>query len=68
MTMNDSANPKFKRHWLQFSLRTLLVFMLLLSLPLGWFAMKMQRASRQREAVEAILKVGGTAWYDCQYI
>ena len=22
----------------------------------------------QQEAVEAILKVGGTAWYDCQYI
>jgi len=68
MTMNDSDPPKPKRlrRWYQFSLRTLLVFMLVCGAGLGWFAMKMQRAKRQQEAVEAILKVGGKVFYDYQ--
>jgi len=65
-TMNDSLPPKPKRHWNQFSLRTLLVFVLVLSVPLGWFAMTMQRARRQREAVEGIRELYGDVSYDCQ--
>jgi len=65
--MNDSRPPKPKRRWFQFSLRTLLVFVLLVSVPLGWFAMKMQRARQQKEAVEVILKVGGEVRYDYEF-
>jgi len=66
MTRNDSHPPKSKRRWYQFSLRTLLVFMLVCGAGLGWLAMKMQRARKQREAVEVVLKAGGTVFYDYQ--
>lgn len=48
-----------KRRWFQFRLRTLLIAILLLSLPLSWFAVALQRARRQRQAVEAIRELGG---------
>ena len=53
-----------KRRWFQFRLRTLLVVILVLSLPLSWFAVRMERARRQREAVEAIEQMGGSVMYD----
>jgi len=58
----------FLRRRFQFSLRSLLAFMLLLSVPLGWLAWKMQRAKRQREAVEGILKAGGRIGYDYEFV
>jgi Leucine-rich repeat (LRR) protein len=58
--------PKSRRRWLRFSLRTLLVFVLVLSVPLGWFAWRLDKARRQREVVEAILKAGGSVVYDYQ--
>ena len=61
--MNESR-PKPKRRWLQFSLRTLLVFVTLSAFASGWFVVKMQRARRQREAVKAIVEAGGRVWYD----
>ena len=57
MTMNDS--PKPKRRWYQYSLRTLLLFMVLCAIACSWFAVKMQRVKRQQEAVEAIREAGG---------
>jgi hypothetical protein len=51
------------RRWFQFRLRTLLVLMVLASIGLSWFAVKMQRARRQREAVEAITREGGEVFY-----
>lgn len=51
-------HPK-RRRWFQFRLRTLLIAILILSLPLSWFAVKLQRSSRQRQAVEAIRELGG---------
>ena len=39
-----------KRRWLQFRLRTLLVFVVLVSLPLGWLALQLKRlADEQRD-------------------
>jgi len=64
MAMNDSHLPRPKRRWYQFSLRTLLVFVLVLSVPLAWLAMKMQKARKEREAEKAILKAGGVIFYD----
>jgi len=58
-----NPNPT-KRRRFRFSLRTMLAVVVLLSLPLGWFALKMREAERQRRAVEAIRKAGGLVVYD----
>jgi hypothetical protein len=44
------------RRRFQFSFRALLLFVVALSVPLGWFAWESERARRQREAVEAMGK------------
>jgi hypothetical protein len=62
----DDRPPKSRRRWLRFSLRALLVFLLLLSVPLAWFAWRMQEARRQGEAVEAIVGMGGEVTYNYQ--
>jgi hypothetical protein len=66
MTISESQPelPRCRRRWHQYRLRTLLVVMLLASIGMSWFAVKLQRARRQREAVEAITKLGGTVAYD----
>ncbi len=53
-----------KRRWYQFSLRTLLIGVLVVSLPLSWVACRMQKRRKQREAVTAIVKAGGKVSYD----
>jgi hypothetical protein len=58
----DSTKPKLR--WYQFSLRTLLVFMTLCAVACSWLAVKVQQAKRQREAVDAIQKLGGGVIYD----
>lgn len=50
------------RRPLQFRLRTLLLSVLVLSLPLSCLAVLSERARKQREAVEAIEQLGG--WTD----
>jgi len=42
----------------------MLVFVLLVSIGMSWFAVKLERARRQREAVEAIRAASGSALYD----
>jgi hypothetical protein len=59
-----SANPKPKRRWYQYSLRTLMIFVTMFAVMCSWFAVKMQQARRQREAVEAIQRIGGLVEYD----
>lgn len=53
-----TTEPPKRRRWLQFRLRTLLIAVLVLSLPLSWFAVRMEKARRQREAVEALQSTG----------
>lgn len=55
------------RRRFQFGVRSLLVFLVAVSVSLGWFAWELQRAHRQREAAEAILKTTGEVGYDYQY-
>jgi hypothetical protein len=58
MTTTPRPKPRTRR-FLQFSLRTLLIFVLLVSIGMSWFAVKLERARRQREAVEVIRTGGG---------
>ena len=53
----------------QFSLRSLVVLVVAVAVPLGWFGVKLREAERQRRVVEAIRKAeaGGEVGYDCQY-
>jgi hypothetical protein len=60
----DTIHSKRQRRWLQFSLRTLLVFMLLVAIGCGWFAHKLYKARQQRQAVAAIIGMGGGVRYD----
>jgi len=48
-----------KRRWFQFSLRTIVVLMLLVSLVLGYWGYARRKAQRQWEAVRAIREAGG---------
>ncbi len=60
-------SPRRLRRWFQYSLRTLLLFVLLVSIGMSWFAVKMQQAKKQREAVEVIRRAGGMVIYDYHY-
>jgi hypothetical protein len=58
------AEPKRKRRWFQFSLRTLMIGVTLVAIPCGWFGMKVERARKRHQAVETIRKLGGYVHYD----
>jgi len=49
------TNSKPKRRWYQFSMRTLLVVMLVFCLGVGWAGARMQRAQENRERVAAVV-------------
>lgn len=59
-----------RRRWYcfkpQFSLRSLMVVVVLVSLASSWFAVRMHQAREQRQIVEAIQNDGGTVYYDDQ--
>src|SRR5712691_3292385 len=57
---------KPKRSWLQFRLRTLFVLVVVAAMPCVWLAWKKEPKRRERAAVAAIEKDGGTVWYHWQ--
>jgi hypothetical protein len=54
-----ATTPKPRRRWLQFSLRTMLVLVLICSLPCGWLAYEVGKAREQAAAAKAIEELGG---------
>ena len=50
----------------QFSLRSLLLLVVVVAIPCSWLATEMEAARKQREAVEEIEKTGGRVVYDYQ--
>jgi Leucine Rich repeat len=58
---------KSRRRWYQYSLRTLLIGIVVLSLPCCWLGMKVREARQQAAAVAAIQKLGGDVLYDYEF-
>ena len=61
--MHDA--PAKRRHWLRFSLRMLLVVITVLCV---WLGFKVNAARRQKEAVAAIFRDGGSVVFDYQMV
>jgi uncharacterized protein YjbI with pentapeptide repeats len=53
-----------KRRWYQFSLRTLLLLVVLVAIGLSFFASWLQEARRQQMAVEKLEALGAEVWYE----
>ena len=49
-----TEQPKPKRRWFRFSLRTLLIVVMLLSLPLAWLGIVAERTRRQKKILEPL--------------
>jgi Leucine-rich repeat (LRR) protein len=64
LTAEHPVKAKPKRRWLQFSLRTLLVLMLVCGCALGWLRHEVQRARAQREAAKPLEELGGDVVYN----
>jgi Leucine Rich repeat len=62
------SEPKRKRRWFQFSLRSLLIVTMICAIGSAWVARKMERKRLERAAIEAILKLGGNVEYDYQLV
>ncbi len=56
--------PKPKRRRFQFSLRSLLIFTVIVAVGAGWLGRKIEQKRREREAIAAIRKLGGVVHYD----
>ncbi len=56
--------PKGKRRWYQYSLRTLMIVVTLFAVACSWFAVKLQQAKRQKYAALAIMELGGFVGYE----
>ncbi len=52
-----------RRRWFQFRLRTLLIAVLVFSLPLSWFAGQLKRVRKQSKAAEVIRQLEGEVIY-----
>ena len=61
----SSANNKPTRRWSRFSIRAMMLIVLLVAVLLGWQANK---AREQREAVAAVKKYGGWVHYDYEFV
>jgi hypothetical protein len=63
----EAVPPKRQRRWLQFSLRTLMIFKMICAIGSAWLGRKIERKRRERETIDAILNNGGFVTYDFKY-
>jgi len=62
---NPSTEPK--RRWYQYSLRSLLIIMVLLCFLFALAGVKIREAEKQKEIVEWVEENGGMVYYDFQF-
>jgi Leucine Rich repeat len=60
--------PKRKRRWFQFSLRTLMIVTVICAIASAWVTGRRDQKRKEQEAVSAIVKLGGLAWYDYESV
>jgi hypothetical protein len=60
------AVGRFFRRRFPFSIRSLLVLVVVVAVPGGWLAVEMTKAREQKEVVKEIEEGGGWVGYDCQ--
>ncbi len=65
--MPPERPEKPRRRWYQYSLRTLFLLTLIVSLLMSWYAVKMKKALAQKKAVDAIVASGGGVGYDYEF-
>jgi Leucine-rich repeat (LRR) protein len=58
-SMTDSHAAKTNRLWWRYGLRSLLILVLLSSLPFAWYGWRVRKADQHRAAVQAIRDAGG---------
>ncbi len=66
MASSQPEAPARKLRWFQYSLRSLMLLVLVVSLGMSWVAVKIKRARQQERAVEELRKSGVYVWYDYQ--
>lgn len=60
----EGAPPKRKRRWFQFSLRSLLIFTIVVAIACGWLGKRIERARQQMQSVSSIHSLNGEAKYE----
>ena len=60
------AQSPRKRRWLSFSVKTLLLLVLVSGVAFGWLGMRLRKAGLQRESVTTIEQLGGQVRYEYQ--
>lgn len=61
MMSDTKQQPKRKRRWLRYSIRTLLIVVTIFCVALGYWV---NRANRQRDVVKWVEENGGSVTYD----
>jgi hypothetical protein len=61
------VSPPFQRRWYQYSLRSLMIFVMVCGVLLGWGGSFYRRVHNQRRAVARASALGGFVRYDYQY-
>ncbi len=58
---------KPRRRWLRFSLRTLLIVVTVLAVPLGWVGWRRQQVRREQATITWVKEAGGYVVYEYTY-
>ena len=66
-TPEATTNPPSRRRWYQFSLRSLIGFVTVCAVGLGWFGWKLTKARSQGQAVGVFETLGAVVYCDYQF-